>query len=744
MHSGKSATKGDPAKRRSAGWMAFRRFVGAWVWFLAICAPAPSAADDGPFLLVLIDRLHPADLAAMPELRGLAAIGGAGLMNVRTAGGGPAAGYLSLGAGGRASAPEQAAGLAFNREDVFGDRPVDHWIERLEIGAGEVAHLGFRVIQESAAGERYTVRPGLVGGRIRASGRQTAVFGNADAAGSFRRYGVLTAMDEEGAVERGDVGGRLLTDDPQWPIGPRTDYGATVEAAQAALADGGLVVVEFGDLARLEDGGWLLGEERAAALRLEALARMDGAIAQLWSAAPPGARLWVAAPSPSRRAENGGILLTPVVTAPRLGGEGAAGGLLTSATTRRPGLIANSDLGPTIWEHFGLETDGSSGEPVRTAAGRGGLDRLLAMYDEIVRVHAQRLPLIRPYFYVHVLAVLLAAGLLAGFSMGRLRWNENWEKGLRLLLLSLSAFPLALLLLPLLPPRTGMGGLWLQAAGAVVLVVAASAYRAPGASAFTRLALLTAGAVALDMWTGASLMSRSHLGYDPVAGSRYYGIGNEYMGLLVGAAAVAGGGLLDEGGGRLRPWVAAGFAAVVLGMASPRHGINVGGAITGVLGLGATWLLFRHSRLELRRFWPLALAAPLVLGLAAWWDLAGENVSHLGRALEWGSGDPLWLVFERKVSVNLRLLRLTFWSRAFLVSLLVAAVLLFHPFRLVRKLLTRHRYTGLAVRGALLASLVALATNDSGVVAAATLLIPVVTVLLYLMLRLAGEEGTGA
>jgi len=37
-----------------------------------------------------------------------------------------------------------------------------------------------------------------------------------------------------------------------------------------------------------------------------------------------------------------------------------------------------------------------------------------------------------------------------------------------------------------------------------------------------------------DIVLGNALMQVSILGYDPIVGARFYGIGNEYMGLLAG------------------------------------------------------------------------------------------------------------------------------------------------------------------------------------------------------------------
>ncbi|MCK9927166.1 hypothetical protein MXD62_08295, partial [Frankia sp. Mgl5] len=47
---------------------------------------------------------------------------------------------------------------------------------------------------------------------------------------------------------------------------------------------------------------------------------------------------------------------------------------------------------------------------------------------------------------------------------------------------------------------------------------------------------LTTGAILFDGFNGAEAMRRSYLGYDPVIGARFYGLGNEYEGILIGSA----------------------------------------------------------------------------------------------------------------------------------------------------------------------------------------------------------------
>ena len=105
--------------------------------------------------------------------------------------------------------------------------------------------------------------------------------------------------------------------------------------------------------------------------------------------------------------------------------------------------------------------------------------------------------------------------------------------------------------------------------------------------------------------------------------------------------------------------------------------------------------------------------------------------------------DPLWTIFERKVNVNLRLIRLTIWSRVVLLSLGVLALFVFWPGRLMGEMKRRYPFMTLSLRGAFVAALVTLAANDSGIVAAATLLLPATLVALLLLPEVAAGVGGG-
>ena len=57
--------------------------------------------------------------------------------------------------------------------------------------------------------------------------------------------------------------------------------------------------------------------------------------------------------------------------------------------------------------------------------------------------------------------------------------------------------------------------------------------------AFLFVSFTTLLALNVDLLTGATMIKSSVLGYDPMAGARYYGVGNEYMGVMIGCSILA-------------------------------------------------------------------------------------------------------------------------------------------------------------------------------------------------------------
>ncbi|OUM97650.1 MAG: hypothetical protein BAA04_06470 [Firmicutes bacterium ZCTH02-B6] len=751
---------------------------------------ASPAAGARQVIVLVVDALAVEDFTSptWPNLRAVMARGGViGLMNARTAGGtAQIAAHVTLGAGARARAGP-TGGLAFDAGGMYRDRPAAETyraLSGLDPGTDQVLHLGLPELAARNADLPDRIVPGLLGQAVRDAGMQTAVIGNADLHDAFRRHGTLVAMDGSGRVGLGTIGRGTLADDPEWPFGWRTDYEAVWEAFLAAAPHAGLIVVDLGDVARLDAYSDLIAPERLRALRQQAIGRIDAFVGRLEAWARDGATeafLMLVTPSPPAEALRRNFLLTPIAWAP-LGSRPAAGlpgypsaetikplgdgtngpRLATSPTTRRAGIVTNTDVAPTVLAALGVDPPaaftgrglvGASLSALRrdlpwtVPMPRDPWEAVALIYRRATAVHALRPAVVRAFIGLAIAVFVGWTAWLAWAALARTPGPEARLEAWRWLLLLLLAAPLAVLLVPLLEPLlpAAAPAARLTVIGLLAVSLASVAWaagRQDGIGPFAWLSLATVGALVADVILGAPLIKSSILGYDPITGARFYGIGNEYMGILIGTALVGTGGLLDRFPGRkgLR-WLAVGVYAVVsFVLAAPGLGVNVGGTVAAVSGFGATVMLLWRGRLA----WPAgrfavatALAVAAVLAAAAWVDVAARaEPSHLGRAalmLARGQWEALWDIAVRKLQMNVRLLNWTIWAQVMVVSLGISAVALHRPGQLIRRLQSRHPHLVTSVRGAVVASLVALAVNDSGVVAAATSLIPATATLLYLV-----------
>lgn len=780
-------------------------------------------------IMLIVDTLTVEELTggAMPHVHAVAGHGAVGLMSTRTGGPHtPAAAHLTLGAGARARAGP-LSGLVLDGDERFLGRPAAAIFAALAgEPAGEAAafFLGGAQLQELDGGAGGGFAPGALAGALAAAGVQTAAVGNADAfapgaappwpahghAGGFvhpRRHGALIAMDETGRIRHGTVGPGTLLDDEAWPFGLRTDYDALWEALAEALDAADFIVVELGDLARLDAYADWLTPERLRGLRRETLRRMDDFVGRLrtWPGAA-GALLLLVSPSPPAAASRQGLLLAPILVAPLSGaaenqraGEteptaahadaarrpaasaGSGPRLVTSATTRRAGIVTNLDVAPTVLAALGGDATSFAGAsitsvPVAAAAkdapyGAPVSDDAWAavrhIYERTVQTNRLRGPVVRGFILFCIVVFLGWAGWMAYAAVSGAPGPESRAALWRWVLLLLSSAPLAILTLPMviqaLPlsmpaspspipdlPLARLSGdatatLALGALAAAAATIAYAAFPRRPADAFVALSLITAAVLVLDVAAGARLIKNSILGYDPIVAARFYGIGNEYMGVLIGTTLIGTTGLLDRFSGRpaaVRAWhpaVTLAYAAVIFILASPGLGANAGGTVAAVAGFGTTLLLLSGRRWSWRTIPLLAGAAALVLGAAAVIDLAlpGGPPSHFGRTLAafldrgWA---PVAAVAARKAAMNVALLRWTIWAQVFVVSLAITAVALYRPGLAVRRADEAHPHLLNGIRGAAAGALAALAANDSGVVAAATLMIPVTAALMYILL----------
>lgn len=412
------------------------------------------------------------------------------------------------------------------------------------------------------------------------------------------------------------------------------------------------------------------------------------------SAAKAGGRLILLSPYPSAADYAADKRLTPIL----LWGYGVPAGLLSSPSTRRAGLVTNTDFAPSVAASFGIPRSAFRPLPFGfawTAVPRtNAADAVVRLSDEAVRqAYGMRL---LPYLALGLGAWILATTLWAvrGRSVG-----------------VLGLVPIAALAAALFAVSAAAFGALLLGLSAVVALVS----RLVPAD---RLLLPSAGVVTLallaDPLIGSRLMHRGLLGYSVIEGARYYGLGNEAMGLLLGCSLVCLGRLWA--GSKLGRFLLVGLMAIIAALLGTA-GAKAGGVLVSLAMFGTFLGIVsgrRWTGKTITAVLALAAAGMAAVALADAFLWHGSHIGEAVRRIALGGTGEAWDIVRRKAATEGRLAYHSTWA-ALLWPGLLCTLSLWKRMPATNRAETAQRVAGLVGVAA------CLLLNDAGVVAAAIL-----------------------
>jgi hypothetical protein len=327
-------------------------------------------------------------------------------------------------------------------------------------------------------------------------------------------------------------------------------------------------------------------------------------------------------------------------------------------------------------------------------------------------------------------------------------------------LVTVACAPVALLLGSLAPAGTleyvgGTAVALIVLVPVCLLVAAALRMSRPALPVVVGYAITTVVILA-DGVTGCNLCKFSALSSYQIAGMRFYGIGNEYAGVLIATAAMAAlfavRGARSEVRGPRFVLIVGAVVALALGLGSA--GANYGAVVAAVVTFGLMWRAVGRGGFGGRHvvFACAAGVAGMVTLALLDWKLAGGSGTHAARTAGLTGklgGGYLESVALRKIAFNLKT---TFSVKG------IGPMLAFSPFLAlwfwgiqgkVREGIG-NREEGVegkiaGIKAVLVGSVVAYAVEDSGIVFGATMVAMTVLVLLYSVLEGIGnrEQGIG-
>ncbi|HWQ77085.1 MAG TPA: hypothetical protein VN441_17390 [Syntrophomonas sp.] len=718
--------------------------------FFALTAPLPVQAasrDGGPTAyIVLVDKLsiNDIDASTTPALYQLTRQGAVGLASNRTLRGHNTIDCsLTLGAGNLARGYLNGL-LGFNyNESVPGRNKTAAQLYKGLTGTdaedGTLLLVNYPEIVAGMEAENVNTVPGALGEILRSHRLQVCVLGNGDTGMNEMRAGIAVGMDARGQVPMGDVGPGVRDHLPDSFMSYETNYTYVLEQVDKYESRADLIILDLSDLARLEAADTAL-PARTESEKQMLMKKIDQTVAGLVKGMDPDRDLLlVAGISPSAAEINLKNNFTPVLAY----GHGFTPGILTSATSKRDYVVANTDIAPTVLKFFHLTDEQrvmiGQGMTSKPAGEADNLETAKKLASDTSAANRLRPVVIKGYVILQIIIIFLA--LMVIFL------HRRGKRVIRPIIISMVAVPLVLLPLNKIP----MPGDWAYVVAAVVMIAAVTwlaillcrknAYRS-----FVLISSITVLLLDLDIILGSPMIKSSLLGYDPTAGARYYGIGNEYMGILIGASIAIAAYFYEKFQNRwVLTAVALFFALECYLIAGPSLGANSDGILTAPTAFLVTYLLLRQVKMNPKVIAGVLGGVLLVAAGGTLYDMCrpAELQTHIGRAANQvfaGGWQEILLIIKRKMSMNIKLIRYTIWSYVFLVVLLVVSLLLVRPVGAMQKLRQQRPYIFKGFIGVITAAVVALMVNDSGIVAASTTSIYLVFPMLLLMMNINEDE----
>lgn len=614
-------------------------------------------------------------------------------------------GYVTLGAGNRATVPEESSRRASQGVD------------------GSFVWDDIDLVVADADSKLYGAVPGALGQALGEAGLTTAVIAGGDDA-------VLALMDTQGRVDGGVLG---VSDDAE-----------AAELAITHLESHEVVLVEMSGL------------DRVITQEVDALERRTAVIEGLRAAyrsivaAPPGTIAMVLTPAPPRdEGQLGVFALQGATTAP---GDAIAqddtivqeddlsrgpGSVFQSPTTRRVGYVTLTDMAPSLLARLGIDRPSSmNGTPV-VATGQTATVTDMANIDRLSRY---RDSLVGPISVVYVVLQVLAA-LVAMWAIRRS--SRLGTTALAMACTVVAVPPLAFLSgafrYDRLPEVVYVVGLFAVAAVvAVGLVAVGRRRRWPVWAPALALVVLALAVQWGDIATGGRLQINTPFGYSPIIAGRFQGFGNLSFSMASTAALiVASAGLLLWP--RWDRFTAAVWAATIGGVMVVLDGMPAFGAdVGGVLALIPTFIvlvtILSGRRMSLLRLVIAGAAGVVALVAFAAFDLSrpeGER-THLGRFATRMLDGEAGLIIERKINANIGILTSSVWTWLVPVIIVFFVVVARRTDGVISRLRVETPGVAAFLPAALVLAVVGFAVNDSGVAipaAMAGLVLPWVTAL---------------
>ncbi|QGT99040.1 hypothetical protein SYNTR_0447 [Candidatus Syntrophocurvum alkaliphilum] len=694
-------------------------------------------------VLIVMDYVNTSDLieASTPNIDKLTEKGGTGLMNIRARNRYHSSSYISIATGKRVSAPTNSE-YSFNSNEIVTELPSIFKTNNSNFKANDlfttftgnkapdngVVNLYISAINRHASSISPSYTPGNLATKALENGLAIGVLGNADSYNTINRNVALLGMDKTGMISYGDVGKSLLELDPYALGGVKTNHSVFKESFNSLLKTCDILILDLGDTTRVENSRRNVSDKLANIHRINAIERNDLLVGMLLSQLDLNNTLiTIVTPNPYREmVAKGNFGLTPFIFYEPSSHQG----FVTSDTTRRTGLVSNHNLLPSIINFFETKSS-TNGEGISIIPNSYNsieyLDKQVNLY---INLRENRNALHNTFITFALLITLW------GFLYHIKNFKTLAPNLLSIIINATITIPIVFLVLAYTQYQSLIITLLILLTMSITLGVILNYVFSDPIKRLMFIAGITSFILIIDAFNGSPMMLLSPLGSDAIAGGRFYGVGNDYMGVILASTIIFS--TLLSNKISFKPYFKIFIIVLLLfiaGMAAghPRFGANVGGLISFLITIGIAIIIILGKKLNIKKLITLSIAAIVaVITIARLDSLYSANPSHAGKAINnlFEGGFTVFVdIIQTKVGILFNTVINSNWS---LVLLLIIVILIVSGISSKNKFFTlsiEQPAIYQTIKILMAAAITVFIVNDTGVIASALIMLYLISCL---------------
>lgn len=629
--------------------MKVRGFV-LFLLLLILFTPIKSYGEtDSPkAYLIIMNRLVIDDVQSMTNMQNIVSQGSTGLMNTRGV-----SGYMG---------PESYITINSSRKALANYNTVD-----FQTKGNKIVNMSMDRLINLNENNNFSPFIGALGDNLEKRGFSTGIYGNSDLLDDPNRTSALIPMNSKGTIDHGNIN-NITVEEESYPFGLKTDYPKLLREVLGSPAD--FIVVDTGDLERIFRYNGYLDEIEYMEIRNRILLDLDNFIGDLAKNIDRDNSLLIITSPNSGDTYISDSKLSPII----IWGKSFNKGTLSSASTHRNMIVSNVDLGSTVMDFFDSSMDNMSGNPIKNIENNISLVDII---NENQRINiTSRVRYNTLYFYgIFSMILLLIATILL---LARIRLTGGIGELFKVLCLLLLIIPSLFIIESIFRPKTIYSFLIILITliiSALIILWKTRRYR----NQSLYIGAITILIIALDLILHGKISRYSVLSHDPIIGARYYGIGNEMVGLFLGSIIIIG----TTGIGK----AARGYVYLLILTLSiiftgyPLLGANVGGTIAFIITLIFFILEYNKISLSLKRAMFIIFITVSFLVLMGYMDITfSRNITHLGKTILLIKNNGLYFFREtifRKLLMNIKLVGRSFWTNLLLLHMIMQGLIFY-------------------------------------------------------------------